>query len=65
MARPCRGSALDVGSTTDFIGHVDIDPPLNDAEIEYLTAFSESRRCLRPGGPYAVPGNARAENPVR
>jgi hypothetical protein len=52
-----------VGSTTDFIGHIDIDPPLNDAEIEYLSAFSASRRCERPGGPYAVPGNPMAESP--
>lgn len=51
-----------MGYTTDFIGHVDIDPPLNQDEIAYLTAFSSSRRCDRPGGPYAVPGNPRAED---
>lgn len=52
-----------MGYTTDFIGHVDIEPPLNDVEIEYLIAFSQSRRCRRPGGTYVVPANPRAEDP--
>lgn len=51
-----------MGYTTDFIGHIDIDPALNQDEIEYLTAFSESRRFDRVEGPYAVPGNPAAEN---
>ena len=50
-----------MGYTTDFVGHIDITPPLNDDEINYLTAFAESRRCDRPGGPYDVPGNPAAE----
>ena len=50
-----------MGYTTDFIGHIDIAPGLNANEIAYLTAFSESRRFVRPGGPYEVPGNPRAE----
>lgn len=50
-----------MGYTTDFIGHIDIEPALNEQEIAYLTAFSESRRFRRPGGPYDVPGNPRAE----
>lgn len=50
-----------LGSTTDFIGHVDIQPALNRSEIAYLTAFAQSRRFDRPGGPYDVPGNPRAE----
>lgn len=50
-----------MGFTTDFIGHIDIAPSLNDEEIAYLTAFSQSRRCRRPGGPYDVPGNPMAE----
>jgi hypothetical protein len=49
-----------MGFTTDFIGHVDIEPALNQDEIEYLTAFSRSRRFDRPDGPYAVPGNPLA-----
>ena len=51
-----------MGYTTDFIGHIDVYPPLNAAEQAYLTAFSESRRWRRPGGPYEVPGNPRAED---
>jgi hypothetical protein len=50
-----------MGVTTDFIGYVDIDPGLNDDEQAYLAAFTKSRRCVRPGGPYAVPGNPAAE----
>jgi len=52
-----------MGYTTDFVGHIDIHPPLNDAEIDYLLAFAGSRRCVREGGPYAVPGNPAAEDP--
>ena len=50
-----------MGYTTDFVGHIDITPPLNDDEINYLSAFARSRRCDRPGGPYDVPGNPAAE----
>lgn len=50
-----------MGFTTDFIGHVDVAPSLNQAEQAYLTAFSESRRYERPGGPYEVPGNPQAD----
>lgn len=50
-----------MGYSTDFVGNLTITPSLNEAEIEYLAAFSASRRCERPGGPYVVPGNPRAE----
>lgn len=50
-----------MGYTTDFLGHLEVTPSFNDAEAEYLTAFAASRRCWRPGGPYEVPGNPRAE----
>jgi hypothetical protein len=50
-----------MGHTTDFLGHIDIHPPLNQDEVEYLLAFAGSRRFDREGGPYAVPGNPRAE----
>lgn len=49
-----------MGFTTDFVGHIDIEPALNQDEIEYLTAFSSSRRFDRPDGPYSVPGNPMA-----
>lgn len=51
--------------TTDFLGQVDIDPPLNHAEQAYLSAFAESRRWERGEGPYAVSGNPAAEEDVR
>ena len=50
-----------MGYTTDFIGHIDIQAPLNDAEQAYLTAFAASRRWRRPDGPYSVPSNPAAE----
>jgi len=50
-----------MGYTTDFVGHIDIEPALNQDEIEYLTAFGLSRRFDRPEGPYTVPGNPMAE----
>lgn len=50
-----------MGYTTDFVGHIDIDPRLNQAEADYLRAFSTSRRWDRSEGPYFVPGNPRAE----
>lgn len=51
-----------MGYTTDFIGHIDITPPINQFEQAYLSAFGSSRRFERAGGPYAVPGNPAAEN---
>ena len=55
------GTVTRMGYTTDFIGQVDIFPPLNDAEQMYLRAFAESRRWERPGGPYEVPRNPAAD----
>ena len=43
-----------MGVTTDYLGHIEIVPPLNDSEMAYLHAFARSRRCWRPGGPYEV-----------
>lgn len=43
-----------MGYPTDFIGHLEVTPPLNPAEAGYLAAFSRSRRWDRPGGPYDV-----------
>lgn len=43
-----------MGVNTNYLGHVEIVPPLNQAEYGYLMAFSQSRRTARPGGPYAV-----------
>lgn len=43
-----------MGYTTDFVGWVQIDPPLNEHETEYLRAFSRTRRWDRPAGRYVV-----------
>jgi hypothetical protein len=43
-----------MGYTTDFIGWVQIDPPLNEHETDYLRAFNRTRRWDRPEGPYVV-----------
>lgn len=45
-----------MGYTTDFEGQVEIDPPLNQHEIDYLTKFAETRRMKRKAGPYFVEG---------
>ncbi len=43
-----------MGENTDYLGHVEIVPGLNRAEYDYLQAFSDSRRTVRPGGAYAI-----------
>lgn len=53
-----------MGHTTDFIGHIDITPSLNEAEQAYLSAFSLTRRFDRKEGPYFVPPNPYAEQLV-
>lgn len=43
-----------MGYDTEFWGHVNVTPPLNPNEIDYLKDFSESRRFARHSGPYTV-----------
>lgn len=43
-----------MGYTTYFDGQVDIVPPLNESEINYLTAFASTRRMNRTKGPYYI-----------
>ena len=50
-----------MGYTTDFIGHIDITPSLNEAEQAYLSAFSLTRHYDREEGPYYVSPNPYAE----
>ena len=45
-----------MGYTTDFEGRVEIDPPLNEREIEFLKKFAGTRRMNRGAGPYYVDG---------
>lgn len=45
-----------MGYQTEFAGEITIEPPLNQDEIEFLTAFCETRRMNRSGGPLFVKG---------
>ena len=47
---------------TDLIGRIDIDPVLNQPEIDYLAGFARTRRFDRDGGPYVVPTDPDAES---
>lgn len=46
-----------MGYTTDFYGAVEVQPPLNEKEIEYLKKFADTRRMDRRNGPYFVEGS--------
>lgn len=50
-----------MGFTTDFIGHIDITPSLNEAEQAYLSAFGLTRHFDRREGPYYVSPNPYAD----
>lgn len=43
-----------MSSSAKYTGHIEIDPPLNSAEIEYLRKFTSIRHCARMSGPYNV-----------
>lgn len=43
-----------MGYSTDFEGSINIEPPLNSFEIDYLTKFSWTRHMKRQQGPYFV-----------
>jgi hypothetical protein len=43
-----------MGVNTNYLGHVEIVPSLNQAEYDYLHAFAHSRRSYCPEGHYAV-----------
>ena len=46
-----------MGYTTEFQGRIEIVPPLNQEEIDYLTKFNNTRRMNRRNGPYFVDGS--------
>ena len=43
-----------MGVNTDYLGHIEISPSLNQVEREYLWRFSRSTRRYRADSPYAV-----------
>lgn len=48
------GIVVRMGYTTDFVGWVQIDPPLNEHETDYLRAFNRTRRWDRSEGRFVV-----------
>lgn len=46
-----------MGYSTDFTGRIEIVPPLNQAEKNYLMKFSWTRHMKRQQGPYFVAAN--------
>jgi hypothetical protein len=52
-----------MGYTTYFCGSITIDPPLNEAERDYLRRFAGSRRMDRERGPYFVDGTNYLPDP--
>jgi hypothetical protein len=52
-------------SRADACGHLAIYPALNDAEFEYLSAFTFSRRHAGRPHPYDVPDNPAADSVSR
>lgn len=49
--------------TTDYVGHIAIDPVLHRDEVEYLNLFGRSFRVARPEGDSASPGLPEASSP--
>ena len=45
-----------MGYSTDFTGRIEIEPPLNEAERDYLHLFSATRHMHREKGPFFVDG---------
>lgn len=43
-----------MGYNTGFTGRIEIVPPLNPHEVEFLDRFAETRHTFRDEGPYAV-----------
>lgn len=45
-----------MGYTTEFEGHVTIEPPLNEHEVSFLKDLADTRRMNRTRGPLFVKG---------
>jgi hypothetical protein len=63
--RPLLGHGVGMAFRTSVCGHLAVDPPLNAAEFEFLTAFSASRRHAGRSHPYDVPGNPLTDSSLR
>jgi hypothetical protein len=49
-----------MGYNTDFSGRVEINPPLDEAERNFLEKFAGTRRMFRGKGPYYVDNTGMA-----
>lgn len=49
-----------MGYTTDFMGSISVEPPLNESEISFLQDLSQTRRMGRVKGPLYVGGETAA-----
>lgn len=54
-----------MGHTTSYLGRLDITPPVNPVETEWLRAIRVTERAFHPDDPYAVPAHPRGELPCR
>ena len=43
-----------MGYTTEFVGGIEINPPLSETEIEFINKFARTRRMKCEQGPYYV-----------
>lgn len=46
-----------MGYDTEYSGRIKISPPLNQAEIDYLQKFAQTRHCIRQQGEFYVDGS--------
>ena len=46
-----------MGYSTHYEGQIEINPPLNEDEMDYLSKFRQTRRMHRKKGPYFVDGS--------
>lgn len=49
-----------MGHTTSYLGRLDITPPVNPVETEWLRAIRVTERAFHPDDPYAVPARTPA-----
>ena len=49
-----------MGYDTEYLGHLNVTPPLNPAEVEWLSGFADWG-ALPDGDPFRLPMNPRAE----
>lgn len=46
-----------MGYSTHYEGQIEITPPLNHEEVEFINKFKDTRRMHRKNGPYYIDGS--------